>query len=174
MGRDRSGQLLKLSVITACTRPQNLGTIAISIFAGQPEQMHINWLVRRDLIPAVGGQAVKNALLDEFEDGWVCFLDDDTIMHPSFKERISGEVAKGGVDMILYGQKRGPNDFPPQPRRGTIDIGQVCVRRERIDGLRIPEEYDGDGAFIEELVHAYGAEIVVLDEVLSFYNALLQ
>ena len=161
---------MKLNVLTACSRPENLDRISESVFAYRPEAMQVNWLVRLDPVPAVGGQRVKNDLIDMVTDGWVVILDDDTVMHPDFKQRIQ-EEARPDVDVIFFGQERPRTGVAlPEARRGLIDAGQACFRRSLVGQTRIPDFYDGDGWFLETL--AQRGRAIYLSDVLSFYNQL--
>lgn len=161
-----------LHVLTACTRPENLERVADSIFSSKPMFLDVHWHVRRDTEPAVGGQRVKNEMLDNISEGWIVFLDDDTAMHPQLLQRLDDEI-NPNIDLVFYAQQRNADVHMPLAKRGLIDIGQVCVHRRRIGPLRIPDFYDGDGWFCEALVaNPGGGEIVYLPEVLSFYNLL--
>lgn len=159
-----------LHVLTACTRPLNLPRLAESLAVwGEADLI---WHIRFD--PAhrhVGGQAVKNAMLEEIEDGWVMFLDDDTIVHPKLWEVFLQHQDR---DAIVVSQKHSVLDIlvacPENVFVGGIDIGQVIIRRCAISETRIPETYAGDGQFLESILPFVDA--VYLDEVLSFHNAL--
>src|SRR5512132_2800574 len=80
---------MRLHVLTAVTRPGNLGLLAESIAAASIPEVGIVWHWCFDPErTAVGGQRLKNEMLDQISDGWVCFLDDDNVMHPDFVRRV--------------------------------------------------------------------------------------
>jgi hypothetical protein len=160
-----------LHVLTACTRPTNLPVIAESLATWGSADLiwHIRFDHRHEHI---GGQAVKNALLDEIADGWVMFLDDDTVVHPKLWKRFMQH--RNGAAAIVVSQQHSVLGILHAAHEnvmiGTIDIGQVILRREVIGLHRIPETYAGDGEFLSAILPHVDA--VYLDEVLSFHNAL--
>jgi hypothetical protein len=162
----------RLHVITACSRPENLTRVGESIAAAACDPWEVCWHVRFDLArDHVGGQALKNRMLDQITDGWVTVIDDDTLMHPDLLAVASAYRAK---DMLVVSQRRADGRFlaakPENMRVGQVDIGQVVVRREFIGGARIPENYEGDGEFIAFLTAA--ANAAYLWNEVSFHNAL--
>lgn len=161
---------MTLHVLTACTRPQNLSRIAASLRAWNTDDFI--WHIRFDPHGRhVGGQAVKNAMLDEIADGWVMFLDDDTLVHPYLWKRY---LAHRDTPAIVFSQDHSQLGIlraaPENVAVGSIDIGQVILRRELIGTHRIPKGYAGDGEFLSVILPKVDA--VYLDEILSFHNAL--
>jgi hypothetical protein len=160
-----------LHVLTACTRPHNLPAIAESLAAwGRADFI---WHIRFDMAKRhVGGQAVKNTLLDEITDGWVMFLDDDTVVHPDLWKLFSRHNAE--AEAIVVSQQHSVlgvlHAAPTNVMIGTVDIGQAIIRRDVIGAQRIPETYAGDGEFLHDILPHVNA--VYVDEVLSFHNAL--
>jgi len=165
---------VNLHVLTAVTRPSNLERVYDSIYS----QDHSFWTVFWHLLhldaPSVGGQKVKNLLLDATrpEDGWVYVLDDDTMMHPQFLDRTADVIdANPDCEVIFVGRSDHGNLFMPEVKVGAIDICQALIRRDLINDLRIPDLYDGDGWFLQALIDK-AVEAVYLPESLSFYNLL--
>lgn len=162
---------MKLHVLTAVTRPRNLNRILGSLRAwGDADFI---WHIRFDEEQQhVGGQAVKNAMLDSISDGWVWFLDDDTIAHPAFYARV--REASGFASAVVVDQLRADGRIltasPQNVQVNEIDIGQAVIRRDRIGSHRIPEEYAGDGYFLEVVLDR--PNTVFLNETLSFHNRL--
>jgi hypothetical protein len=161
-----------LHILTACTRPQNLSSVAESLAAWGTADFI--WHVRFDLEHRhVGGQAVKNAMLDEIAGGWVMFLDDDTVVHPELYRRFAQSSL--GVEAIVVSQQHSVLGTLHAAREnvmiGTIDIGQAIILRKVIGAHRIPETYAGDGEFLHAILPHVDA--VYLDEILSFHNALV-
>jgi hypothetical protein len=166
---------VRLHILTACTRPHNLPALAESIEAATVAPWEVCWHIRFDAaLEHIGGQRLKNQMLDQITDGWVVFLDDDTVMHPLLMERI-GEHSY--ADAVVVSQDRADGRHltaaRDQLRVGDVDIGQAVIRRKLIAGHRIPETYEGDGEFLAAVLSAERAlAVVFLRETLSAHNAL--
>jgi len=119
----------------------------------------------------VGGQALKNDVLDSIWDGWVWMLDDDCTAHPLLYRRAfhQREVARA----LIVSQQREDDSIlhaaASEVEVGKIDIGQAILARDLIGDHRIPETYAGDGMFLEAVLAETDA-IIYLDEVLSHHN----
>lgn len=168
---------MKLWVLTACSRPENLALVWDSLHVARRRAeltgASLRWLVRYDREQKhVGGQAVKNWMLDEATDGWVWVLDDDTLAHPEFLVRVRD--AATSFDAVVVSQLRADGRVleasPENVRVGGIDIGQVALRRELIGDERIPESYEGDGLFLERVLRE--ANVLFINEQLSYHNRL--
>lgn len=162
---------MRLHVCTACSRPENLDRVAASLALwGQADY---TWHIRFDIERRhVGGQRLKNELLNDVSEGWVWFLDDDTLAHPKLYRTL--EQKSRGYDAIVVSQRRRERAnliaAEENVRVNEIDIGQAIIRRSLIGEDRIPETYAGDGLFLEEVL-PFG-KVLYLPEVLSFHNAL--
>ena len=161
----------RLHVLTACSRPENLGPVGDSVFAWPHPGVDLVWHVTHEEKPHVGGQFLKNKLLSQVSSGYVVFLDDDTTMHPNLVNRLTETFDTGVYDAVLYGRVEHGSVFPPRLEVGHIDIGQACLSRRLIGNHRIPETYDGDGHFLIDVV-AEAKNAIYLSEPLSFYNRL--
>lgn len=165
---------MKIHVITAVTRPQNIQVISRTLaLAAKEADLEYEWhLAEDEKKQHVGGQRIKNAILDEFEDGWVWVLDDDTIVHPdlfkSFALALHDEC-----NSVVVSQMRSDltvlHAMPSQVALSCIDIGQAILERSLIGDSRIPENYDGDGTFLCRLIPS---RTVFIDRILSFHNLL--
>jgi hypothetical protein len=164
-----------MHVLTACTRPQNLPLLATSIQNAMCEPWEVCWHIRFD--PAgehLGGHKLKMDMLAQITDGWVVFLDDDTLMHMDVLQRVADHSDAAGV---VVSQDRTASlghmlwAAPQNMRLGGVDIGQVVLRRELIGDAEMPPYYGGDGTFLASILQNRD-DIVYLDEVLSLYNAL--
>jgi hypothetical protein len=165
---------VKLHVLTACTRPLNLPQMTASLLEWGRDA-DIEWHISFDLKrTAIGGQRIKNDMLDQIEWGYVFFLDDDTVAHPLLYERAQKALA-GVAPAVVFSQEHSElgtlHAAPENVTIGGIDIGQAIVRRDVIGDHRIPETYAGDGEFYEAVLRGR-EDVVYLDEVLSFHNAL--
>lgn len=166
---------MRLNVLTAVSRPWYLEEVAgtLAIAAARASNVEVAWHWRMDLgREHTGGQALKNAMLDDIPDGWVWVLDDDTLVHPDILSTF--EATARGCDAVIVAQRRtdgrilpaGPSEVYP----GGIDVGQAFLSRELIGTHRIPEVYDGDGYWLVEVLA--GARIVWVHEPLSLHNAI--
>ncbi len=170
-----SSNSTRLHVLTACTRPLNLPLLSDSITAALCEPWEVCWHIRFD--PArehVGGHKLKNDMLEQIDDGWVVFLDDDTLMHPDVLKHVAEHLDAAGV---VVSQDRTASlghmlwAAPQNMRYGFADIGQVVLTRELIGDHRQPPYYGGDGVWLESVLQGRD-DVVYLDEVLSLYNVL--
>lgn len=176
---------MKLHVLTAVTRPENLSEIGASINVANDKApaAFVTWHTLTD--PKrhhVGGQHLKNKMIEEvrYPHEWICILDDDTLMHPKFIQRISFVLATQPLveqecRAIIVSQKRTTGVVLQASREnavlGKIDAGQAVLRRDFIGAYRIPETYAGDGMWLETLLRDR-PDVHYMREVLSLHNAL--
>ena len=167
--------MTRLHVITAVTRPQNLGEIAASlaaasVTAGTDVVWHWHFDLERNHI---GGQKPKNDALDTITDGWVWILDDDTIVHSEILIAWK-QHAQDGATAVVFGQTRADGrtlvSGLERVRVGDIDIGQAILRRDVIGEHRLAESYEGDGVFLEAVLPNTSA--IYDNRFLSFHNRL--
>jgi hypothetical protein len=170
---------MKLHLLTAVTRPANLPALAASIDAAQVAGVALVWHIGYDLErTAVGGQAIKNALIDSIADGWVSILDDDNLLHPDLPRRLAETLAAQADALLIVVSQQLPDGGVRRAGLGClhvdqVDAAQLIVRRDALGERRLVETYAGDGLLAEALAAALPAgQIVYLDEVLSYYNRL--
>lgn len=163
----------QLHVLTAVSRPGNLPALAESLsFAAAGSQAEIIWHWRFDLDQThVGGQQLKNEMLDGITGGYVWVLDDDTLVHPDLFRRALATEAPAVVVSQQRTDGRVLHAHPDYVCPGQIDIGQAVLSRELIGRRRIPLAYDGDGAFLQTVL-AGRRDTRYIDEILSFHNSL--
>jgi len=148
---------------------------SLAVAAAQVPELEVVWHWGFDLERQhVGGQAVKNRLLDGIADGWVCVLDDDTVMHPEFLLAFSEflDDSPGFTALVVSQQRTDGRVLRSHPHfavPGMIDIGQVVLSRDLIGDSRIPIDYNGDGMFLQEVLTG---GVAWIDEVLSLHNAI--
>lgn len=178
MGWTRRGAPVKLHVLTAVTRPGNLGQVgeSIALSAELAPEVTVCWHLQFDHEREhVGGQALKNRMLDGIDDGWVCILDDDTLMHDRFVGAVYRETLREPpVRAVVVSQLRTTGQVlragSANAVLGKIDAGQAVLRRDLIGEHRIPETYAGDGVWLEALLR--NADVRYLKIVLSLHNAI--
>ena len=170
---------MKLHVLTAVTRPQNLQAVAASLAraADVCENLELVWHWQYDpRREYVGGQALKNQMLDGITDGWVWILDDDTICDSQILARFGAAlIDHPEAEAIVFSQERPDlgrrlRAAAENARMGEIDAGQAFLARNLIGDERLPVSYEGDGYWLEALLSR--AAVIYVDEPLSLYNAL--
>jgi len=170
---------MKLHVITACTRMENLPLIAGSLVLAESAGVDLTWHVRFDPArQAVGGQALKNAMLGQVADGWVWICDDDNCAHPDLFGALASIIATSEAArlIVVAQQHRGGwvrHVHRQMLRQTHVDAGQVIIRRDAIGEMRIPLHYCGDGEWIEALANTLtGNQIGYIYEPVCYYNWL--
>ena len=178
-----------LSIITPCSRPENLKAIEDSI---NIPQSNFRWIIVFDgsytpkdiYIPkncetysfqdnrSVSGNAQRNFALDIIKDGWVYFQDDDTTMHPDLWDNIKDSSA----DFIWFMQNWPDGTLRLDGNRkaygGWIDSHNFIAQMSIIkDNRWIIDKYDADGYFAT-LVYGLSNSSVKVPKVLSVYNSL--
>lgn len=167
---------MRLHVVTAITRPENLPRICSTLSAGCVHaDADLVWHWRYDMQRNhVGGQKPKNDALDAITDGWVWFLDDDTLADTRIPAIVKAHDAEP-IDAIIVGQRRTDGHIliasPANVRVGSIDIGQAIIRRSAIGSHRIPEDYVGDGIFLKRVIGSCRTRFLPI--VASSHNALV-
>jgi hypothetical protein len=170
---------MRLHALTACTRPESLPLLAESLMDALSAGVQVAWHIRFDRERQyVGGQKLKNDMLDEVRDGWVAILDDDNTYPPAFFPALAGAaLAHPEAQLIVIAQQHRSGWVRRVGRRmlraSHVDAGQIVARREAIGTLRIPEHYCGDGEWIEALADSLSDEqIAYIHEPATAYNAL--
>ena len=166
---------MRLNILTAISRPENLPLMAESIAtAAAKTSLDVCWRWRFDLERRnIGGQAVKNELLEQVpSDEWVWVLDDDTLAHEEILRM--AEFWMPRCDAVIFGQQRNEReDLVARPENmvvGMCDIGQAFLRRDLIGEHRIPIDYNGDGIFLQTVLA--GASVVYHPATVSLHNAI--
>ena len=181
-----------LTIITPCSRPENLHIVKDSIFK-QKWKFNFKWVIVHDseyieieLFPelniyqfnhydsnSVVGHAQRNFALNLIAKGLVYFLDDDTILHPNFSKAIF-EI-NTNVDFI---------HFPQSYKNETIRISGAEVEVDKIDtgsflfDIELAKDvsfdvfkYNADGYFAKD-IYAKANNTVYINYPLSYYNYL--
>lgn len=145
--------MVTLSIITPCSRPENLPAIYLSILAMQRED--VEWIIVYDknkvdhrirkyesFVPVIlqkserqkgKGSAQRNEALKYVTGKFIYYLDDDNLAHPRLLEKI--EIYNNGRSVLIFNRfsenrKRYIKQFDMQKVRsvpGYIDTGQIVV-----------------------------------------------
>lgn len=177
-----------LNIITPCSRPENLHSIAESI--NIPRNSY-QWFVVFDakeksvdkkFIPENAtviyhqdprskvGHAQRNIALRSIKNGYVYFLDDDTLLHPALYKSI--EHLKN--DFIHFDQANpdGSKRIGGIVKVNHIDTGSAVVLRSLIADIRFQINlYNADGHFWVAMAQKAN-NVKYIQKTLSIYNAL--
>jgi len=194
-----------LNIVTRCTRPEFLTTVKNSIFTTQ--LFNIKWWVVFDTrvikdvdadflteLQSLGGVALfykgedgdmahslLSKVIDQIQDGFIYFLDDDNILHENFYSKVFSEI-KDNPDKkgFVFSQKVAGKDFtgldireakPENCRVQHIDMAQYMLHRSLIGDERfISGDYKADGYFVEKIYSLKPESFHFIDEVLCYYN----
>lgn len=162
-----------LHIITACSRPEFLPAWAAELTeAACCAGIDLRWHVAFDLNHQhVGGQDVKNRILDSLAGGWVWIGDDDNVLDPAMLSAVAEYDARP-VDVVIFAQRRGKQIAPPCAVVDRVDAAQFVARRSAIGNHRLPAKYNGDGLLIAAL--AKTARMVYDQRAVTNYNGRVQ
>lgn len=183
---------MKITLITACSRPQNLRLVERSV---PPE---CRWLIgidsrvnyipyanRGEIIPTPvtgsWGAAVRNYVLDRLnpsEHEWIAFLDDDNLVHPEWFPclmAMKDDIARVGAGMVTWGQAFADGstrlEATGNPMVGTADTASFMFKLELLGQTRFPlDSYHADGLFAETV--ATKTPLFTINSNLCYYNKL--
>ena len=202
----------KLYIVTPLSRPKNLWHLYLSIMQARSEAelLDIKWFVvvdsskvtpeevqtRVSINPgwmkiryienekSKWGMAQRNAAMEQLTqmDGWVYFLDDDTILHHDFvsfmDEWFYDAQEMERVKALVFSQEFRTGHLrllaaPDNVKVGSIDMGQVLIHTSLIGETRFAlDQYISDGIFIEEIYKKQPGRFRFIGKALSIYNAL--
>ena len=168
---------MRLNILTAVSRPENLSLMADSLAAAAQRAPNVDvcWRWRFDLDRMnIGGQAVKNELIEQVPSGeWLWVLDDDTLAHDEVLWL--AQQFEATHDALIVSQRRNAREVllarPENMVVGMCDIGQAFLRRDLIGDHRIPIDYNGDGMFLEAVLADAGS-VMYHPAVFSLHNAI--
>jgi len=172
---------MRLHVLTAITRPENLPTLATALDRAADLGIEICWHTRADPERQyVGGQALKNDMLDDDDDpeGWAWILDDDNTVHPAFFPQLRSCIAAHPAARLIAIAQQHKNGWVRQVERRMlkqthVDAGQVVIRKDAIGDTRIPLHYCGDGEWIEGIANRLADDqIAYVRTPAAYYNWL--
>jgi hypothetical protein len=165
MGKD-------IIIITACSRPGNLVKLKNSIKfrctwiiifdlekGNIAEPFEEDWIIYgyRTSINRVGGYEQKNMALDITRDkkikGYIYFLDDDNLVHPSFYGGIKPYL--GGDELIYYDMQFRYDKIITAEQREERNLEQnmYIIRTDTVNlyNIRFKEKYSSDKIFFNDI-----------------------
>jgi len=185
-----------LTIITPCSRPENLYAMRNSI----KMDMIDRWIIVHDTTKTRGicstvfdhpqiiemghvsppgscsGNSQRNRALKLVHGGLIYFLDDDNIIHPNFWNLLP-KMKLG--HFYTFDQQRW-DEFVPlpgmtfkgeTPRLQKIDTAQYVVDANMVR-LWKEDDYKADGLFIEDIYNRFHDDHEYFPEVAAYYNFL--
>ncbi len=175
---------MKLTIITACSRPNNLKKIKESINvkcewiivydSSDPiKNFEEKWITEINIKGGVVGAKQKNFGLDyAFSTDYVYFLDDDNLLHSDFYKLLE-IVKKERYLGYIFAQNLGETiRLPGIIKVCHVDLAQYLLRRDLIGDVRFNQSYECDGHLIEEIYRNNSDKILLLKDTYSYYNRL--
>lgn len=186
---------MKITVITPCSRPENLHLLKESIrfdctwiivYDAETlvKRFDEPWIMEFAIKGGVSGNLQRNLALDNTDnDSWVYFLDDDNLIHPKLVEFVnSGKLSywtelnnPPRVKGLIFGQTgEGLTRMPNVNwiKVCHVDQAQYFLHYSLIGKLRFLQVYEADGHFIERIFNEHGKSIVIMNEIMCYYNKL--
>jgi hypothetical protein len=129
---------------------------------------------------SVGGSLQRNLGIQAAEgDDFLCFLDDDNLVHPGYFPALANALRhRPSLGALVVGQAwsdgtRRLSAGPDRVRTGSIDTAQFVIRRSLVGPVRWrAHEYCADGRFTEEVYARDPSAWEFRDELLCWYNKL--
>jgi len=200
----RRGGGLELHVVTPCARTGNLAAVARSIAAApRADGTTLSWLVVLDdrfgidvgdarrivagmprtaveiaEASGVAGHAQRNHALERVAEGWIVFVDDDNLLHPSLPGLLADAVRRRpDAGAVVFDQDLGDGEVrraaPENVRVGGIDSAQLALERSFVGGERFHVySYSADGILAVRLYRRAPERFAFVPEVACTYNAL--
>jgi hypothetical protein len=134
----------------------------------------------------ISGNLQRNHALDKITNGWICWIDDDNIMHSDYFKIIVPVIRNtrdviddGGIQAYNIPKEIQGITYASDIRAGNnisvcnIDTAQFTLKRELIGDTKWDvNRYDADGVFISEIYNNNKDKFIILDDVLCYYNKL--
>jgi len=178
-----------LTIITPCSRPNNLSKLYDSIHFDKVHKWIIVYDTSKDRayqklyegIPkiqelecnkGISGNPQRNLALTLVDDGFIYFLDDDNIIHPNFWNIYDSFTPD---NFYTFDQKRGNNIlFGNNIKLDQIDTAMFIIHKKHVNNLLWKEDkYNADGIFIVELYNKNKNLHVYINTIACYYNYLI-
>lgn len=184
----------KITLITPCSRPENLHKVAASIDFTKVQ----TWFIVHDARPGRGGSPTRvfdpaefpsvvelwcdapgtaghparNMVLERVHKGLVYFVDDDNAVHPRFWDLVD-TFEPGKIYSFDMEYRDGHVLRGNIARVGHIDTAQVVFDAGLVGSLRFrADKYEADGLFFEALIGSHPDLWQYKPGVHAFYNRL--
>ena len=184
-----------LHIITALYRPK----LIKKIYESLPDEQDITWHIgvsidkELDYIPDdirvnlykidchdKESWTKRQACLDKVDNGYYCFLDDDTIFHNQMYQEYKSLKSSNYKGMIIGKQvnKDGKKRLKPTtPKFCQIDIGNVLCHHSANEHIKFPSELKNkstarDYEYWRDIYEFYKKQAVLIYKTISIYNGL--
>jgi hypothetical protein len=179
-----------LTIVTPCSRPENLEKLYKSI---QFDKITL-WLIIYDTRKlnfekrfndpkiieleckdeGIVGHQIRNMSLNIITQGLIYFLDDDNIIHPFFWY-ITNHFKEGSIHTFNLLYQNGSILKGENPAPKNIDIAQCVFDKSLVGDIRFnANNYSADSVFISELCNKNKdtTQIVYFNYIATYYNWL--
>jgi len=135
----------------------------------------------------------SNPALNKIKNGYVCWVDDDNIMHPQFLKVITPYLKENKSLGLLYYQNLGKEPkqtnrnvrivYPYRIKPGAIDTAQFTLHRKLIGKARWecrlemkhlnkPKDQNPDGIFIKTIYDKHADKFKIIKHTICYHNYL--
>jgi hypothetical protein len=189
---------MKLHIITALYRFKNLKKIYNTIFMDEDIVWHISKSNKReeltnDFIKTdkrirlynvdcedTDTTSKRNVVLETINDGYFCFLDDDTIFHENMYIKYRECLENRFIGMLVGEQTDWDGELrliASYPEYNRIDTGNVishhsCLKECRWPKTHTPTVNQKDFLFWESVYNYYGKKCAIWNKPISYYNQI--
>ena len=186
-----------LHIITPLYRYENIELIYNSILRNDDIVWHISHSNKRDLpdlsflkdknikiysIDCEDNEIFKkrNEILKEINNGYFCFLDDDTVFHENMYMKYL-ECSEHNFRGMLVGEQLNFKNklrlIASKPVFGRIDTGNVLSHHSCLSECKWPKEHipgvnHKDFLFWDSVYNYYGKKCAIWNQPISYYNKL--
>jgi hypothetical protein len=121
----------------------------------------------------------RNEVFKNIQNGYFCFLDDDTIFHENMYNKYV-ECSEEKFVGMLVGEQLTPSNklrlIASPPRMSRIDTGNVLSHWSCLTKCEWPEKIVGNTArdflFWDSVYNFYGKKCAIWNQPISYYNKL--
>jgi len=181
----------KLSIITPCYRQQNLERIFNSIRFDMIDKWYIIYdtsknrtynkkylshpkIQELECNGGISGNPQRNLGVQQVNDGFIYFLDDDNIVHPEFWSILPTAVPDRFYTWDQARDSKGKVLKGAECKINRIDTAMFMIPRFMMNGLKWTESrYDADGLLIQDIYRVYGDKHVYIPRTLAYYNKIV-
>lgn len=122
----------------------------------------------------------RNVVLESINDGYFCFLDDDTIFHENMYIKYRECLENRFIGMLVGEQINGNGKLrliASYPKFTKIDTGNVISHHTSLTECRWPKTHikdinQKDFLFWESVYNYYGKKCAIWNQPISYYNKL--
>jgi glycosyltransferase involved in cell wall biosynthesis len=197
---------MKLNIITRCTKPYFLPQVKKSINFNTPK-INIKWHIIFDtsVLKDIDASLLKKLnnkyttfyfiegkpgdllypqsmeVINQINEGFIYYLDDDNLLHPYFLKSISTNITEDKiyvVDQFVnfkdFTNKEYRIASPENMKLRGVDVAQLIFPRSIFDSFKWKGDYCADGLLVEEIMFKDPNYFRYINETLSYYNYLVE